>query len=264
MLLSTTLSTPFLSRNGDMLTFATKLHPTVANMETAWDAGYRAAEVSLNAAALRDWNASVDAVKRFPMRYTLHFPNKGPIATRKIKKIIKLYRSLQCSVMIIHPGMLQKYHAELDKKKKPLCLAVENGKVRYEAFYRWAETHNHLTLDVEHLWKYSLEDCPFPELRHEMKVFLWKYGSKVRHVHLPGYIPGQEEHQLTNKNPKLARMVLNLLELDGIPRTIVSEARTSLRTPENLAADSRFFENWSRFRAPQRFLTKHLAPRKTG
>ncbi|MEM7143799.1 MAG: hypothetical protein AAF591_01610 [Verrucomicrobiota bacterium] len=245
-----------------MLTFATKLQPTAANVDAAWNAGFRATEVSLNAAVLKNWRTSVEAMRRHPMQYTLHFPNKGPIGSGKVKKIVKLYRSLNCHAMVIHPGMLKKYGSQLKKKKNPLRLAVENGKIGYDSFCLWAGSHDYLTLDIEHLWKYSLEDCSLADLRHELQAFLWQYGPKIRHVHLPGYKAGQDEHRPTYKNPKLARMVLNLLELDDVPRTIVSETRASLRTPENLAADTKFFNNWSRFRAPQKFLTKRLASKK--
>jgi sugar phosphate isomerase/epimerase len=243
-----------------MLKFATKLPPNAAKIEAAWTAGFRSAEVYLNADMVKDWKNSVQALKTRPLQYVLHFPNKGPLGPGKLKKAAKLYRALDGHTMVIHPGMKTEYGDRLLNRHPGICLAVENGKLRYDQFHEWADEYDDLTLDVEHLWKYSLEDAPLEDLCGELRAFLWRFGSKLRHVHLPGYRPGSSEHRPTYRSPAMARSILDILVTAGFTGMVVSEARESLRSPDQLAADFKFYRQWAGKSSPKRVVAQKLGP----
>jgi sugar phosphate isomerase/epimerase len=247
-----------------MLKFATKLPAHAAKVEIAWMAGFRSAEVSLNADFVKDWKGAARTLLARPMRYVLHFPNKGPLGSGKLKKTVKLYRALNCEVMVIHPGMMEEHGDRLLELYPESCLAVENGKLSYDQFWHWADEYDDLTLDVEHLWKFSLDDAPLEELCHEVRCFLWRFGGKLRHVHLPGYQPGSNEHRATFQSPAMAQALLEILDAAGFTGMVVSEAREAWQTPPALAADIDFYARWAQKRSRKRVVAQKLSPIPTG
>src|SRR5436189_5678 len=80
---------------------------------------------------------------------------------------------------------------------------------------RSADDNPGLALDVEHLWKYTLRDAPLPRLLDEVRRLLDLAGDRLRHVHLPGYLPGQPEHRPLYRAPDMAFPVLSLLREAG-------------------------------------------------
>src|SRR3954454_24796958 len=92
-----------------------------------------------------------------------------------------------------------------------LRLAVENHKLTEEQLARWAEDNPGLALDVEHLWKYTLRDAPLPRLLGEVRGLLDRAGERLRHVHLPGYLPGHAEHRPMHCARDMVFPVLSLL-----------------------------------------------------
>ncbi len=227
-----------------MLKFATKLSPTEDNFQDAWDAGFRSAEIWLNGDLLKNWKLIAERAEVFPMNYVFHFPNRGPLSSKRLRKAVKLYRRLNCNTFVIHPPMLKEYGKALLEIDPDIRPAVENHRMSLEDFWRWADENTWLTLDVEHLWKYSLEDAPLERLLEVMRDFMAHYGDKLCHSHLPGYEPGAKEHRPSYFSPRMVESVFDLYKDYGFEGLIVSEARPALQTPRDLQADIRLYRNW--------------------
>lgn len=228
-----------------MLKFATKFLPRAEAFATAFQAGFRSAEFWLDANVLRGWQFVATLSRQYPFHYALHFPNRGSLPTETLEQAVSLYRELDCAAMVIHQRMFDKYATQLLALESGLALAVENHNLAEPAFHRWAEENPGLTLDVEHLWKYTLHDCALDELLSAVDRFLVKYGSKLQHVHLPGYHAGGEEHCPAHHAPQMAAGVLSLLASFDFTKLVVSEARQAYQNPNDLRRDVSLFENWS-------------------
>lgn len=228
-----------------MLKFATKFLPGPEAFAVAFQAGFRSAEFWLDAHVLRSWRSVATLARQYPFHYALHFPNRGRLSTETLEHAVSLYRGLDCGTIVIHQPMFDKYAAELLAIDAALDLAVENHDLAEPQFQRWAEDNPGLTLDVEHLWKYTLRDCSLKDLLAAVDRFLTRYGDKLRHVHLPGYRVGGKEHRPAHYAPQLAAGVLSLLANSGFRGLIVSEARQSYQNPYDLRQDVRMFEAWS-------------------
>src|SRR5205085_764095 len=100
---------------------------------------------------------------------------------------VTLHRELGCRCMVIHQPMHDRYRDELLRLEPALRLAVENHRLTPDGLTAWAERSDGLTLDVEHVWKFSLRDAPLAELLGWLRAFLGRHAGKLRHVHLPGY-----------------------------------------------------------------------------
>src|SRR6202011_3008068 len=107
--------------------------------------------------------------------------------------------------------LFDKYQQALLALEPGIRLAVENHHLNPADFTAWAERNPGLTLDVEHLWKFTLEDVPLSRLLEEVRTFLKRFGDKLRHVHLPGYWPGLAEHRPMYCAREMVLPVLSLL-----------------------------------------------------
>ncbi len=231
-----------------MLKFATRAAPKTKRLENAYQSGFRFVELPLTAKLVDDWKKVAAIATGYDMRYELHFPNRAPLTRQQLKKIAKLYCHLDCEVMVIHQPMFRLYCQDMAELVPDLCLAVENHRLNKKNFWRWAENHQWLTLDVEHLWKHTLKQAPLPELHSVLKKFLKKHGSQLRRVHLPGYEPGGREHQPASFNPKLARKVFTALSKIDYQGLVVSEARPSLQKTKFFHRDVAMYETWNQER----------------
>src|SRR5262249_5112669 len=137
-----------------------------------------------------------------------------------------------------------RYHAELLRLRPELRLAVENHKLDPEGFALWAERSPGLTLDVEHLWKFTLRDAPLDRLLREVRGFLARFADKLRHVHLPGYLPGFAEHRPMYCARDMVFGVLSLLAEFRFEGLIVSEVNAEYQNPNELRMDVLLFEAW--------------------
>ena len=227
-----------------MLNLATKFSPERALLEQAHRAGFRCAEFWLDAAALAEWQAVAALAGAYPFTYAAHFPNRLEQGGDTLAQMVQLYRALDCRSLVIHQPLFDRYHAELVRLGPELRLAVENHKLSAEGFTHWAERNPGLTLDVEHLWKFTLRDAPLDRLLHEVRAFLSRFGDKLRHVHLPGYVPGFAEHRPMYCAREMVFGVLSLLaelRFDGL---IVSEVNLEYQIPNDLRMDVLLFETW--------------------
>ncbi|NOX99285.1 MAG: sugar phosphate isomerase/epimerase [Verrucomicrobia bacterium] len=229
-----------------MLKFATKLAPQPERLSNAHEVGFEYAEIFLTSKSIKKPKALAGLLGNYPLSYGLHFINRGPLSKKQLKKTIRLYRLLDCESMVIHQPMYRLYSEALLDIDPGLCLAVENHRLKLKSFWRWADSHEHLTLDVEHLWKHTLKQAPLSEMLPVLKKFLKRHGSQLKRVHLPGYQPGSLEHQPLSFNPKLARKVLKALSKIDYQGLIVSETRPSMQKPKFLRNDINLFQNWEK------------------
>jgi hypothetical protein len=227
-----------------MLRLATKFIPDRPALETAYRAGFRFAELWLGPAVLADHAVVAQRARDYPNGYVLHFPNRLDLSPELVEHAVTLYRSLACRCMVIHQPMHDKFRDELLRLEPALRLAVENHKLTPEQLTAWAERNSGLTLDVEHVWKFTLRDAPLPRLLEWLEAFLARYRDKLLHVHLPGYWPGFAEHRPMYAAREMIFPVLSLLEGAGFAGLVVSEANPQYQNSLELRMDVLLFDAW--------------------
>lgn len=242
-----------------MLTLATKFSPDEFHaFDTACRAGLRGVEFWLDNALLLDWKTTVSSARKYPFRYALHFPNEGVLQPDALRGAVRLYGDLKCRAMVIHQPMYDRYADDLLAIEPSLHLAVENHDLDVAGFSRWAEQNCWLTLDVEHLWMCTLKDAPLESLLGFLDQFLSLHGKKLRHVHLPGYRIGGEEHLPMHYSAEMATCAIGLLADHGFSELVVSEAHQQYQNFEELRQDVVMFEQWQTKYASQ--ASPHLLP----
>jgi hypothetical protein len=227
-----------------MLKLATKFVPRQPAYETAYRAGYRHAELWLGAKLLADWRGLARQARHYPFAYALHFPNRLELGAETLEQAVCLYRALDCQCMIIHQPMFDRFHEALTRHEPKLQLAVENHRLTPEAFDHWAERNPGLTLDVEHLWKFTLAGAPLEEVLRAVRRFLERSAARLRHVHLPGYYPGFDEHRPMYCSRDLVFAVLSLLAEFHFEGLIVSEVDAEYQNFHDLRMDALLFDRW--------------------
>lgn len=227
-----------------MLKIATKFSPMEQHFETARAAGFRHAEIWLDDAVLRDWQNVAARARRFDMEHVLHFPNQLKLTQATLAEAVELYRALQCQCMVIHQPQFKAYAETLCRLHPGVRLAVENHKLNLEELEDWAETNPGLTLDVEHVWKFTLHDAPLSQLLETVHSLLKRWGPKVRHVHLPGYLPGCREHRPMYCARDMIFPVLSLLNEIDFRGLVVSEADLEYQTLNELRMDLLLCDTW--------------------
>jgi len=231
-----------------MLKVATKFTPEVQAFETAKAAGFCYAEFWLDASWLSQWQTIAQRAHQHGFGNALHFPNRSDLSEVRLGESIRLYRELNCSAMVIHAPMLRRYGQWLLKHDSTLRLGVENHRLTLAEFERWAVDNTWLTLDVEHLWKFTLQDSPVDALIRAVDDFLVRFRSKLVHVHLPGYAPKFDEHRPMYCSREMVLPVLSLLadhQFDGL---IVSEVNPQFQNVSELRMDVLLFERWQELR----------------
>jgi sugar phosphate isomerase/epimerase len=227
-----------------MLKFATKFAPCPTALERAYRAGFRHAELYLDVEILADWQTVLRYTRHFPNTYAMHFPNRRDLSRQSLEDAVALYQQLGCQCLVIHQPEIDKYQHDLLAREPKIRLAVENHRLDPAGFKAWAERNPGLTLDVEHLWKFTLRDAPLSRLVEEVRAFLARYGEKLRHVHMPGYWPGLTEHRPMYCAREMVFAVLSLLAEARFEGLVVSEVSTEYQNPEELRMDTLLFDVW--------------------
>ena len=228
-----------------MLQLATKFRPHHQAFETAREAGFRGVEFWLDQTVLEDWQRIAALAQQYPFRYALHFPNRTDLPRHSLRQVIHLYRELDCTALVIHQPTFNKYGQDLMRLEPGVELAVENHNLNWPSLIRWVEESPGLTLDVEHLWKFTLRDGSFDQLVDTLDGILSRHVEKLRHVHLPGYWAGGVEHLPMHHEPQMAIPVLSLLADYGFGQLIVSEANEVYQTLDELRGDVKLYRSWS-------------------
>ncbi len=227
-----------------MLRLATKFIPQVRHFETAYRAGFRCAEFWLDADLLCNWESVASLARDYPLQYALHFPNRGDLHEEAIAGAICLYEELDCTALVIHEPMRGRYQERLLQLNPSLRLAVENHNLDPAGFEDWALQNRWLTLDVEHLWYLTLKDAPLADLIEKLENFLQRFSDRLAHVHLPGYLPGYQEHRPMYCSREMVFAVLTLLEDYGFSGLVVSEADLEYQNRSELRMDTLLFDRW--------------------
>lgn len=219
-----------------MLRLATKFAPDPEAVQRAYRAGFRYAELWLDEAVLANWETPLS--QGWPFQgVVLHFPNRLDVSERALGQCLALARHLRCECLVLHQPHFDRYQERLLQGQPTLALAVENGRLDRQGLARWARSNPGLTLDVEHLWKFTLEDAPLSTLLEEVQQFLKEFGPKLRHVHLPGYWPGFAEHRPMYSSREMVLPVLALLSQAGFAGLVVSEVDCPYQNPFELQMD---------------------------
>jgi sugar phosphate isomerase/epimerase len=226
------------------LKLATKFDPQLPKVDTAHKAGFRYAEIWLDQGVLANWQSVAERLRIYPLDYALHFPNQLNLDPVALKQTVALYGQLGCQALVIHQPMHDKFREPLLALDADLGLAVENHRLSAAEFEHWAEHNSGLTLDVEHLWKFTLGNGSLEQLLDSLRAFLARFGPKLRHVHLPGYWPGFREHRPMYCARELILPVLSLLAKAGYEGFIVSEVEREYQNVHELRMDVCLYEAW--------------------
>lgn len=227
-----------------MLKLATKFAPTEAAFAQAAEAGFRCAEIWTDPDVLADWRTVAERARRVPLEYVIHLPNRTDLSDATLAQVVELYRALGCRAAVVHEPVMSRHGPRLRELGPELRLGVENHAMVGEAFEAWAERHEWLTLDVEHLWKFTLRDAPQGVLLDTLHAFLARRIGKLAHLHLPGYLPGQVEHRPMYCSRDLVRGVWDLLAELDYRGFVVSEVARPFQNPYDLRMDRLLFEGW--------------------
>lgn len=227
-----------------MIGIATKFRPDPPRFETAARAGFRRAELWTDADVLLGWRHVAALADEFGFDYAIHFPNRLDQPPEVLRAAAELYRATRSRALVVHQPHMDRHGAELARLCPEMQLAVENHKLDHDALERWAQQSPGLALDIEHLWTYTLPGRPLGEVLAYLRAFLHRHGHKLRHVHLPGYWPGQGEHRPMYCSRDLVFGSFGLLQEIGFEGLIVSEANLEFQNETELRMDVLLFQRW--------------------
>lgn len=230
---------------------ATKFAPRTSDPFTvALESGFRAVEFWLGASLLEQWQEIEEYAKPFPFDYQLHFPNTTELDQEHLESLARLYRNLDCSAVVIHQPQYDQFAEEVLSIEPRIRLAVENHFLDSNRKLRkWADSHEYLTLDVEHLWLFTKKKSSLKSLLRLVESLLQDYGEKIIHVHLPGYLPGFKEHRPQYCSREMVMKVFTLLADHGYDGFVVSETSSRFQNLEELMMDRLLFQHWQNKRS---------------
>ena len=231
-----------------MLKLATKFKPDTQSFENATAAGFQNAEFWLGEEILADPRSTIELATGFDLGIGLHFPNQGQLEDIHLHGFCRLYQSLNCPSAVIHAPMSRRYSDRLQAIDSEMRIGVENHRLDSAGFWQWAETNRWLTLDVEHLWMFTLPGQSLDEVMQHLDEFLSKHVGQLVHVHLPGYLPGQDEHCPMYYSPDFVTRSLTLLAQHGYGGLVVSEVNAEHQVLAELRKDVALFKRWQRDR----------------
>ena len=227
-----------------VLKLATKFKADERSIQTAVQAGFEFAELWLDATVLENWKSLANMATNSPLSFALHFPNRDNLTETHLGQAIDLYHALDCSAMVIHQPMLDRYGARLHELDSSVRLGLENHRLTLEAMERWGNDNRWLTLDVEHLWMQTLSDGSLKQLLDVFGDFLDRFHQKLIHVHLPGYVPGFDEHRPMHCSREMVLAVMSALAKYRFDGLVVSEVNPEFQNVMDLRMDVLLFERW--------------------
>ena len=227
-----------------MLKLATKFSPQRNAFETAYQAGFRFTELPLNRELLSNWESIVGLSREYAMAYALHAPNCNTLDEVALNNLCDLYFALNCHTIVFHEAVFQTCGKTLSQMEPSLGIAVENHRLSPPEFMAWASKYQQLTLDIEHLWKFTLADAPLSKLINVLESFLKDFGHKLHHVHMPGYIPGYSKHRPMYCSREMVFAVLDCFAASKFDGFIVSETQQRYQNELELRMDLLLFEAW--------------------
>lgn len=226
-----------------MFSLSTKFSPEATNFEKAVFAGYNAAELYTTPTRLMSWRSLSKIARSFELNYALHFPTVGKATYQTAEEMACLARDLNCNIVVVHED-----HLEIAKEIKLIApeiqLAVENHFIHFNDLDTWLRTYGAATLDIEHLWKYTLHDCELSALLPVVQKLMHEHGEKIKHIHLPGYLPGQAEHKPMYCSRDMVLSIFDILHAEKYEGMVVSELNVPFQNEFELKMDRLLFESW--------------------
>ncbi|MCR9200315.1 MAG: hypothetical protein NXI04_16900 [Planctomycetaceae bacterium] len=228
-----------------MLNLATKFRPEPVAFQRAFESGFRCAEFFLNREVLENVTQVACWAEAFDMRYALHFPNKPDLDDHHLENCVQLYHSLQASAMVMHPPMIRRFKERLHDIDPTLVLAIETMRVPPDEIVDWVGQQRHVTLDMEHIWCFTLPGKPLDAFFHLLDRIFTAHGNCVKHVHMPGFLPGQGEHRPMYTSREFCLGVFDVLADHQYRGLVVSEVDMAFQNPFDLQMDVLLYQGWA-------------------
>ena len=235
-----------------MLKLATKFRPEREAFLRACRTGFRNAEIYLNRDLLEDYEAILRLGHEFPLNYAIHFPNRGDLDYEHLYACVELYRSLGCKALVIHQPMFDRYADELRQIDNEIVLAIENHHVKKKGFADWMDAREFVTIDVEHIWVHTLKNQPVENVVRFVSNLFDEHAHRIRHIHMPGCIPGMGEHRPMYTSRDMVLPVFDILDRHNFDGLIVSEIGLEYQNDQDMRMDVLLFEGWFEKLDPQR------------
>src|SRR5205085_1995531 len=109
-----------------MIGIATKFAPGPDQFETAWQAGFRRAELWTDAAVLARHGVVARLARLYPFDYAIHFPNRLDQPPEMLDAVVALYRAVNARALVLHQPHQDRHGAALAQRCPDIRLAVEN------------------------------------------------------------------------------------------------------------------------------------------
>ena len=231
-----------------MLKIATKFLPEPLAFQHAYDAGFRNAEIFLNAAVLECVDDVIAMSRGFDLDFALHFPNKPELNESHLSNCCRLADELNVSAVVIHEPIFRRYVEPLAAIDSNIPLAIENQRVPAANVAAWVQDRGSVTLDIEHLWMFSLSDAPIEQLFALVRDVFASASECIKHIHMPGYLPGQGEHRPMYTSREFCMGVFDILADYNFAGLVVSEVDMQFQNQFDLQMDMLLFERWIELR----------------
>lgn len=232
-----------------MFKHATRTNANQESFASADEAEITNIELQLTANDLLSWEDTAKIAEKGNFNFVVKFPTTLELTDEQVANCAVLCAALNSPVLVIHEPMFRKYGKQLAEAAPALKLAVENNRHVPGRLVEWAK-NDHLTLDVEHFWKFTLGDVEETTFLTELATFLREHGSKVCQVHLTGYQPGQPVHRPMYCNREVASSVLTLLAEANYEGFIVSEVSPEYFNRRDLVMDAQLIQAWQQQSSP--------------
>lgn len=227
-----------------MLKIATKFLPELSAFKQAYDAGFRNVEIFLNSAVLERVDDVVRMSHGFDMNYALHFPNKPELDESHLRNCCRLAEELNVTAVVIHEPMFRRYIESLTAIDSNIPLAIENQRVPAADLAAWVQERGSVTLDIEHIWMFSLPEATMEQLFALVREVFEAASECIKHIHMPGYLPGQGEHRPMYTSREFCTGVFDILADYDFAGLVVSEVDMQFQNEFELRMDMLLFERW--------------------
>lgn len=226
-----------------MFSFATKFSPEAANFEKAVFAGYEYAELYLTPTRLMSWRSLSKIARSYDLSYLLHFPVSTKATPQTCQEIVELCQDVSCNIVVVHEAELELAH-HVTAIDPTILLAVENQEVRFSDLDDWLKRHEDVSLNLDHLWKETLNNCDFAEFKSVVARLMNNHRGRIRNVHLSGYTPNHPVKCPLSQSPEVACSLLDTILAAGYDGAVVGELDTCFQTGEKLQQDLEWFNGW--------------------
>lgn len=227
-----------------MFKHATRTQASQSAFAPADEAEITNIELQLSEDDLLAWEETAKIAEKGNFNYIVKFPTTLDLSDEALQNCVKLCAVLNTDVLVIHEPMSKKFGQRLVELAPTLKLAVENNRFTAKRLTEWAETNDALALDVEHFWKFTLEDGDQTKTIELLTQFIRTYAAKIAVVHASGYQPGQQVHRPMYCNRDLTFAALSALADKNFAGFVVSEVADEYMNRRDLVMDRELVASW--------------------